>query len=243
MDGNFNLEHPCSGIIAGPSGSGKTQLALRLLQQTDEFFDVIFSRIEWYYSDDNSLPNIDSIHSRHASEIVFINTLPEKFINPGGATLLIVIDDMMDEAMDSLAVSQLFTKGVHHQSISVMLLTQNIYNPGKYARNISLNSSFYILFRNLRDQQQITKFFQQMCPHNYKALQKVYNDATSRPHGYLFVDFSQSGHSLLRFRSNITDKAVVCYCRTDELTDVYGAHSEKSRCGEAFSIYAKNRKP
>lgn len=189
--------------------------------------------VRWYYSDVKSLPDRQTIPSN--VDIQFIHQLPIEFLNETNEPMLVVIDDLMDEAMNSLAVSQLFTKGVHHQNISAILLTQNIYNPGKYSRNISLNSSFYVLFRNLRDMQQINRFFQQMCGNNSRTLQDVYKDATSRPHGYLFIDLSQSGHTLLRLRTNVFE-GKVCYCPIKELNSINGAYPEEIECGQVYAL-------
>lgn len=228
------LSHPCSGICVGPSNSGKTELTLQIIRNLD-FYDTVINRVHWYYSDEKSLPDRSTLPA--SIDIQFITQLPTEFINELNEPLLVVIDDKMDEAMNSLAVSQLFTKGVHHQKISVILLSQNIYNPGKYSRNISLNCTFYILFRNLRDVQQTNKFFQQMCGSNSKAIQAVYKDATSRPHGYLFIDFSQSGHNLLRLRSDIFGEPV-CYCPAKEIEN--GTNTETTKCGQVYSLRAES---
>lgn len=86
--------------------------------------------------------------------------------------------------------------------------------------------------------QQINKFFQQMCGSNSKAIQNVYKDATSTPHGFLLVDFSQDGHNLLRLRSNIFGKQV-CYCPSKELDSVNGAYTKTIKCGQVYALHAK----
>jgi hypothetical protein len=40
-------------------------------------------------------------------------------------------------------------------------------------------------------------------PENSKNLYKAQLDATTRPHGYFLIDFSQYTNDLLRFRTNI----------------------------------------
>lgn len=231
------IKHPSSGILVGPSLSGKTELTLQILNNLSTFYDRPIRRVHWYYSDGKSLPDRSRLPEN--VDVQFINKLPTEFLNEMDEPLLVVIDDMMDEAMNSLAVSQLHTKGVHHQMISSLLLTQNIFNAGKYSRNISLNSTFYILFRNLRDMQQTNKFFQQMCGSNSKAIQAVYKDATQKPHSFLFVDFSQAGHNLMRLRSDIFGKQV-CYCPANELNSSNGiAYIKKTKCGEIYATHIK----
>ena len=49
-------------------------------------------------------------------------------------------------------VSVRFTKHSHHRNITVIYLCQDIFPPGKYAKNISRNAHFAIAFKNPRDQ-------------------------------------------------------------------------------------------
>lgn len=230
------LHHPICGIVCGPSMVGKTRLTIDIINSN--VYDTAIKRVQWF-SEASSVPERSSITD--SIDIEFIHNLPEQFLNGTSEPLLIVIDDFMDEAMNSAAVSKLFTKDSHHQNISVILLTQNIYNPGKYSRNISLNSSFYILFRNIRDQTQINRFLQQVCGSNAKAIQKVFKDAVhNKPHSYLFIDFSQRGHNLLRLRTNILEKeAVSVYCPTEALSSGNEAVAETTSCGKVYAINIK----
>jgi len=227
------LKHPCTGIISGPSGSGKTHLTVKLINS--DIYEPSITRIEWY-CEKASKPEGISVNC----EIEFIEKIPEKFVNESNEPLLIVLDDLMDESMQSVQVSKLYTKDARHSNISVILLTQNIYNPGKYSRNISLNSSFYILFRNLRDQNQINKFLQQICGGcNSKAIQSVYRDAvTNKPHSYLFIDFSQKGHNLLRFRTDLFGENGVStvYCPAEMLNSENEAVTETTKFGQIYAI-------
>jgi len=45
-------------------------------------------------------------------------------------------------------VVNLFTKGSHHRNISIMYLAQNLFPKNKFARTISLNEHYMILFKN-----------------------------------------------------------------------------------------------
>ena len=79
-------------------------------------------------------------------------------------TNLIIIDDLMQECKDSAEIAKLFTKGSHHRNISVILLTHNIFEKGKYMRTISLNCSYLIIFNNLRDKKKIKFLGPQLFP-------------------------------------------------------------------------------
>lgn len=49
-------------------------------------------------------------------DIEFINKLPEQFSNPSNEPLLVIVDDFMDEAMNSVAVSKLYVHCDNKQS-------------------------------------------------------------------------------------------------------------------------------
>ena len=44
-------------------------------------------------------------------------------------------------------VANMFTKISHHQNVSVVYLTQNVFDKNKYARTISLNAHNLVLFK------------------------------------------------------------------------------------------------
>lgn len=52
----------------------------------------------------------------------------------------------------------------------------------------------------------------QIYPENPMELYRVYKKETSRPHGYLFFDLTQSTHDILRIRTDIlNDQFSTCY--------------------------------
>lgn len=114
---------------------------------------------------------------------------------------LIILDDLMREAEAN--VVDLFTKGSHHYNVSIMFVTQNIFNQGKGRRDISLNSHYIVCFKNPRDKQQILTLSRQVSPENPKYIQEAFIDATTKPHGYLLFDLKQSTPELHRIRTSI----------------------------------------
>ena len=107
----------------------------------------------------------------------------------------------MSQVVDDKNVLNLFTVGSHHRNISVIFLTQNIYEKGKYARSISLNSHYLILFKNRRDQAQINHLARQVYPGESNFFQEVFNEATNEKYGFLIVDLKQRSNNLLRLRT------------------------------------------
>jgi len=67
----------------------------------------------------------------------------------GSESTLLILDDLMSET--NQLVANVFTKISHHRNVSVVYLTQNLFDKNKYARTISLNAHYLVLFKNPRD--------------------------------------------------------------------------------------------
>ena len=119
-------------------------------------------------------------------DVEFKEGLPSLDEFDGSQHSLVIIDDLMHETNE--VVSKLFTKGSHHTNTSVVYITQNIFSQNKESRNITLNTQYMVLFKNVRDKSQITYLARQMFPSNQKHLVEAYADATSEPFSYLFID-------------------------------------------------------
>ena len=50
-----------------------------------------------------------------------------------------------------------------------------------------------------------------MFPNNSKAFLEAFDDATSKNHGYLFLDFNQSTSDNMRLQTDITEKPRIIY--------------------------------
>lgn len=116
---------------------------------------------------------------------------------------LLILDDLMCESTSGDSVATLFTRGSHHNNLSVFFITQNLFHQGKGQRDISLNSNYIALFKNPRDKAQIGHLSRQISPENPRFLQDAYSDATSEPHGYLLLDLKQSTPDNCRYRTKI----------------------------------------
>ena len=101
---------------------------------------------------------------------------------------LLIIDDLMEQCKDNNEILNLFTVDSHHRNISVFLVSQNIYTKGKFTRDINLNSSNMILFKNPRDSVQISILARQMFPNRSKAFMEAFMDSIEN-YRYIFLDF------------------------------------------------------
>lgn len=190
LKGNFAL------CIAGPSNSGKTSFCVKLLNHSDQMFEKKFQKFFWILGDPNAQPTNLTV------PVQFIVGIPEIFENTTGYPHLYVLDDSMFETQNK-AVANLFTRGCHHQNISVIFITQNLFHQGRYSRDISLNFSHLCLLKNPRDPSQFLYLARQIYPENPRELTDLYKRITQQPYTYLFIDLSQNTHDLLRFRGDI----------------------------------------
>ena len=204
----LKLKHPFTLICAGPTGSGKTILIAKILENYKLMTKPVPEKIIYCYSIwQDMFKNMLEVNPN----IVFVqDMIMDDQIDPSKRNL-IILDDLMDESKDSGVLSKLFTKGSHHRNISVVFISQNLFIQGKYTRTISLNSHYMIIFKNPRDKAQFSHLARQMFPDNTRYLNECFMDATSLPHGYLFLDFKQDTQEILRVRSNIlpNDKTIV----------------------------------
>ena len=142
---------------------------------------------------------------RNIPNITFVDGVPtdlESMINPTIRNL-VVIDDLMQELSSDPQITSLFTKGCHHRNLSIILILQNIFHRGKELRDMSLNCHHLVLFKSPRDSSQIIHLAKQMFPGHVKYMQESFQDATSRPYGYLFCDLKPETPTDFRLRTNI----------------------------------------
>jgi hypothetical protein len=107
---------------------------------------------------------------------------------------LIRLDDLMAQSGKDKRIADLFTKGSHHRNLSIIYIVQNIFHQGKEMRNISLNAHYIVLFKSPRDKQQIFMLARQINPGRVQEYMRSYEDATSRPHGYLMLDLKTTNN-------------------------------------------------
>ena len=183
--------------------SGKSYFVQRLISYASEMIDPKPERIVWCYGGGwqetfANFPNVE-----------FVSGLNFTRAN-SNQPLLLIIDDLMCETDEN--VTKMFTKGCHHQNMSVIYIVQNLFHKGKEHRTISLNSNYLVMFKNPRDVSQITHLAKQIAPGNTRAVHDAFKDATSSPFGYLFLDFKATTPEELRLRTNIfPDQTQIVY--------------------------------
>lgn len=116
----------------------------------------------------------------------------------------IVIDDLYAESTKEQNFNNMFTKVARHRGVTVIFITQNLFHQGGQHRTRNLNVHYLTLFKNPRDCTAIDYVSRQAFTNNKNFLIDAYQDATEgKPHGYLFVDFTQTCPDFLRVRTDI----------------------------------------
>ena len=202
---DFRLQTDRVMCVSGPSQSGKTQFVLKLLALKDEIFQNPLNKILWCYGiHDGNLQQI--LHSRGYKTM---RGLPkEEDIEPYS---ICVLDDLLSESESSKDVTNMCTRAAHHKPCFIVFISQNLFPGGKEARTRSLNTHYYVIFKNPRDKLQFEILARQISPRHSKDLIAIYEDATSKPHGYLFIDFTQECPENMRYRGDILNMPVRYY--------------------------------
>lgn len=188
IDGEIFI-HPFTCLIAGPTQSGKTTFIKDLLTFNNILIrsppqKIIYCYRKWQSVYEEIINTIKNIEFHEG-----VYNIDE--IDASKNTLL-VLDDLMIECEKDQSILELFTVDSHHKNISVFFLSQNLFSRGAYARTISLNCNYIIVFKNPRDKSQIYVLARQMHPDNFRFFMEAFNDAiNSGGHTYLFLDLKQ----------------------------------------------------
>jgi hypothetical protein len=198
LENSTHFIHPFSCIISGASQSGKTVFVTNFIKHLDCMVSPQISRVYIIYSHDQpAYSEMRALDSR----VSLVNSFD--FEANTSDNTLIIIDDQMNKAMKDTKILDLFTKGVHHNSISVVLITQDLFPPEKYARTIRRNATYLIIFKSPTFRSQIQDLGRQLYPEAHKFLCSAYNKATEAPYSYIFVNLHARCHEDLRIRSGI----------------------------------------
>jgi len=172
-------------MIIGPSKAGKTAFVKKLIENKDFMINQPIFKTMWFYTEDQPL------YSSLKDKVDFIKGIPDinQLKEIGNKAKLIVLDDLMHETKGNDTLIKLFTRGCHHWNISVIQIVQNAFFEG--LRTSRINTDYLVLFKNPADKLHPCIIGSQLFPHDYQYFIESYNDATAKPHGYLFIDLTQ----------------------------------------------------
>ena len=209
MEGHdLRFRSPSTFILGGPSQCGKTTFCFNLLRLGTELFEdsrclknVIFYFNQWQ-------PSFDKVKQEENIVKEWVGMLPtsddiiektEKYADDGGS--VIILDDFAQKLnKDTIDI---FSRVSHHTKSTIIAMVQNIFSKNIAFRDISLNSTYIVLFKNPRDASQIASLARQFAPGDTKYIVESYRDATKEPHTYVIFDMHQKTPDWLRVRTNI----------------------------------------
>ena len=199
------FETNSSICVAGGTSSGKTFWVHKFLLHLEEMYKSN-PPVQVMYCYGVHQPLFDQME-KEMSYIEFHPGIPtqteiEQFTSDGRHRL-ICLDDLMSEVTSSKTMQDLFCQYCHHRNLSVIFITQNIFQQGKFARTIALNTHYLVLLRNMRNASQVNALGRQLYPGNAGMLEEIYKDATSEAYGYLVIDTSPHSDDRHRLRTKI----------------------------------------
>lgn len=218
----LKFETPSTFLIAGPTQSGKSHFVQKLIECKEQLFKIPPKAVKYAYGAwQPAFEEMQKVGVNFHSGVPNRKDLEEW--SQTGDHVLIVLDDVMQEACASPDIMALFTIQCHHKNLTVVFLSQNIFPPGKCARTISLNCHYIVLFKTKRDRLQVQTLGKQILPGEVKHFMEAYQDATSESYGYLVCDLHPGTDKEFQLRTHIFP---------GEMTWFYTPHKEGEKVTE-----------
>ena len=198
----IKFRHPFTCMVSGPTSSGKTFLVRDILKNFKSLIDIAKPKLNvlWAYGQWQSLytePIADNV------SVDYVNGLPMQDEISGHD--IIIIDDLMTELGNNKDLSALFTKGSHHQNLSVIFITQNFYHQASQMRTLHVNSHYIIMMNSPRGKSSLRHLGSDLFA-NRNFLVNAYEDATKEPFSYIRIDLTQQTPDKYRITTNLVPK-------------------------------------
>ena len=200
----FELQNPFTMCIAGPTKSGKTTFVGNLLKSAHLIFTKTPNKVFYFYNQcEPEDANLQNCVYEFIKGLPSENWVTETYDTYGPNTTIVIDDQALHI---NKVIAELFTVNSSRQKCNVIYITQNLFSRKDEAREISLNCSYFVLFKNPRDSLTVQSFFKQYDPGNSKILLEIYQEATEKPYSYLFIDLHQRTLKENRLLSNIFEE-------------------------------------
>lgn len=197
---DLRLQNSFSTLLVGPSGCGKTRFAWQMCQNQEKMYSEKPGKIYYHY-------NIWQPLFNEMKEVTaFVHGLPSKEMLQEYADICpnstVYIDDLASYM--TLENLDIFTVFCHHLAINVFYIQHVLFNASNVIyRLISQSSTYTCIFSNPRDTSSFASFARQIDPLRWKDICGMYKLATSKPYGYLWLDWHQKTDPELRYRTDI----------------------------------------
>ena len=170
------------------SACGKTSFVKDLLYHLSSRVLPTIDRLVWLYR--RWQPMYTDIQSTVTPSVEFHQGIPsdledDEFFDPKLNNLLI-LDDLHSTSGKDKRITDLFTEGSHHRSLSIISINQNLYASKDPTQR--RNCHYLVLFNNPVDKQSIMTLARQMYPGNAELFMKSFDKATKYPYNFLLMD-------------------------------------------------------
>lgn len=194
------FNHPFTMVLSGSTGSGKTEWLMKFIKYLNQLVQPSIRAILYCYGELNSnilllqKMGIETFHGIPSEELI------QNGARRSGSRLLLILDDLV-VGMRSDFLDVLFTRGSHNWGVSVVLVTQNLFN--KELRTARMNSHYIVLMRNPSGALQIKNLAIQLFPSLLPHFMESYRDATREKFTYLVIDNHPNADENERLKTNI----------------------------------------
>ena len=216
---------------------GKTTFVKDILLHHNTRIQPQIQRIVWLYK--RWQPMYTIIKSTVMPKVEFIQGIPQElddddYFGPRQNNLLI-LDDMMSTAGKDKRITDLFTEGSHHRSLSIISINQNLYATKDPTQR--RNCQYMILYDNPVDKSMTFALARQMFPNNTDKFMKCFEKATKRPYGFLLLDLKSFTPANQRLRYDIMWKDKYPEPIKDVHHDLIGHFPAQSSLGADILVY------
>jgi len=192
--------HNC--IIYGCTGVGKTHFMLRIIKE--KLVEPFPKYITYMYGVHQNF--MDTWNTDNNPKVDFVKGLDFTKVKDNS---LLVIDDLL--LSNNKQVAEAFIMGSHHRCISVFYLTQNLFPNDPLFRLMSLNSHYFVLFQNPRNQRQVFTLAQQAFT-DMTAFKNAYKRVSLTPRGFILLNFNPLLPKELTIVTDFWSKYISVYC-------------------------------
>lgn len=188
---------PFTSIISGGTGTGKTKWLLKFIKYAKDLINPEPSHILYAYSEIN-----EDILELKKNGVETFNGVPSKEeIMARPKNTLLILDDLVGEIKPDF-LDTIFTRGSHHWNVSVVLLTQNLYD--KNIKTARTNAHYLILMKNPQGLLQIRTLGSHLFTGMQQYFLEAYKDAVQEHEfGYLVLNMHPNTESELRLTTKI----------------------------------------
>ena len=169
---------PSIWSINGTSGSGKTMILYRICLETEHFFDQEVKKVLFCYR--IWQPIYDKISDIFGNNIKFKNALPDQtdidFLTEGNHHSLLFLDDLNRQVIDSEFMTSIYQIQSHHKNMTLLNVSHNIYQRGRYTRDQSLCIHYFIILNSPRDVFMLKCIGRQIQPSKPNCVVEAYHD-------------------------------------------------------------------